>query len=67
LAVVQDLLIVLLIFDPPHPVPPWMWIITLALTPAAIISGGYLHGRMQADRALPHHDFADGSNTASDD
>lgn len=43
MAIVQDLLIVVLIFEPPHPVPPWMWIISLVVAPAAIIYGGYLH------------------------
>ncbi len=42
MAVVQELLIVALMFNPPHPTPPWMWAITLAVTPAAIIAGGYL-------------------------
>ena len=45
MAIVQDLLIVALIFNPPHPVPPWMWAITLVVTPAAIIYGGYLRSR----------------------
>lgn len=45
MAIVQDLLIVVLIFEPPHPVPPWMWAIALVVTPAAIIFGGYLRIR----------------------
>jgi hypothetical protein len=45
MAIVQELLIVVLIFNPPHPVPPWMWAITLVVTPAAIVSGGYLRSR----------------------
>jgi hypothetical protein len=45
MAIVQDLLIVVLIFEPPHPVPPWMWAISLVVTPAAIICGGYLRSR----------------------
>ena len=45
MAIVQDLLIVMLIFNPPHPVPPWLWAITLVVTPAAIIFGGYLRSR----------------------
>ena len=48
MAVVQDLLIVVLIFEPPHPVPPWMWAITLVVTPAAIIYGGYVCSRPKA-------------------
>jgi hypothetical protein len=39
------LLIVLLIFNPPHPVPLWVWPISLSMTPAAIIFGGYLRSR----------------------
>jgi hypothetical protein len=42
MAVVQELLIVALMFNPPHPVPPWMWAMTLVVTPAAIIAGGFL-------------------------
>ena len=42
MAIVQELLIVALMFNPPHPAPPWMWALTLAVTPAAIIAGGYL-------------------------
>lgn len=34
MAIVQDLLIVALIFEPPHPVPAWMWAIALVVTPA---------------------------------
>jgi hypothetical protein len=45
MAIVQELLIVLLIFNPPHPVPPWMWAITLIVTPVAIICGGILRIR----------------------
>lgn len=45
MAVVQELLIVALMFNPPHPTPGWMWLITLATTPAAIIGGGYLRSR----------------------
>jgi hypothetical protein len=45
MAIVQELLIVMLIFNPPHPVPPWVWPITLLITPAAIIYGGYLRSR----------------------
>lgn len=45
MAVVQELLIVLLIFAPPHPVPRWMWGITFVVTPAAIICGGFLRSR----------------------
>lgn len=48
MAIVQELLIVVLIFEPPHPVPPWMWAITLVVTPAAIIYGGYLRTRTKA-------------------
>ena len=44
-AIVQDLLIVVLNFEPPHPVPPWMWAISLAMTPPAIIYGDYLRSR----------------------
>ena len=42
MAVVQELLIVALMFNPPHPTPRWVWAITLVVTPAAIIAGGYL-------------------------
>jgi hypothetical protein len=42
MAIVQELLIVVLIFEPPHPVPPWVWTIGLVVTPSAIIYGGYL-------------------------
>jgi hypothetical protein len=48
MAILQELLIVALIFSPPHPVPPWMWAITLLVTPAAIVCGGYLRSRQQA-------------------
>ena len=44
-AVVQELLIVAVIFKPPHPVPAWIWAIGLVVTPAAIIYGGYLRSR----------------------
>lgn len=47
MAIVQELLTVVLIFEPPHPVPSWMWAITLVLTPVAIIYGGYLCCRSQ--------------------
>jgi hypothetical protein len=47
MAVVQELLIVALMFKPPHPVPPWMWPIMLTVTPIAIIVGGYLRSRLQ--------------------
>jgi len=58
MAIVQELLIVALIFKPPHPVPPWMWAITLLVTPAAIILGGYLRSRSKSaagerDRSAP--------------
>lgn len=42
MAIVQELLIAALMLNPPHPVPAWMWALTLTLTPAAIIYGGYL-------------------------
>ena len=45
MAIVQELLIVALIFNPPHPVPPWMWLLTLTLAPLAILCGGYLRTR----------------------
>jgi len=48
MAVVQELLIAALIFNPPHPVPAWMWALTLILTPAAIVLGGYLYVRRPA-------------------
>lgn len=48
MAIVQELLTVLLIFNPPHPVPPWMWTLSLALTPPAIIYGGYLCNKVSA-------------------
>jgi hypothetical protein len=47
MALVQELLIAVLIFNPPHPVPAWMWAITLTTAPIAIIFGGYLHSRRQ--------------------
>ena len=52
MAVVQELLIVVLIFNPPHPVPIWVWPLTLVLTPAAIIFGGYLRTRKHGRVAL---------------
>ena len=45
MAVVQELLTVLLMFNPPHPVPAWMWATMLVVTPVAIIFGGYLWSR----------------------
>ena len=48
MAVVQELLIVMLIFNPPHPVPLWVWPLTLLITPAAILFGGYLRSRRKA-------------------
>ena len=45
MAIVQDLLTVVLIFEPPHPVPPWYWALALVMTPPAIIYGGYLRIR----------------------
>ena len=45
MALVQEVLIVAVIFQPPHPVPPWIWAIGLVVTPAAIIFGGYLRSR----------------------
>lgn len=48
MAIVQELLTVALIFNPPHPVPPWMWALSLALTPPAIIYGGYLCTKTKA-------------------
>jgi hypothetical protein len=45
MAIVQELLIVALIFNPPHPAPAWAWALTLALTPVAIILGGFLYSR----------------------
>lgn len=48
MAILQELLIVLLIFAPPHPVPPWMWVITFVVTPVAIIFGGSLQSRPKA-------------------
>lgn len=33
--------------------PPWLWLITLAVTPPAIIYGGYLRSRSQTRSALP--------------
>jgi hypothetical protein len=54
MATVQELLIVLLIFNPPHPVPPWMWAITLTATPIAIVAGGILRIRhVDSKRAEP--------------
>jgi hypothetical protein len=45
MAIVQELLILALMFNPPHPVPPWLWAVALIVTPAAIICGGYLRSR----------------------
>ena len=45
MAVLQELLIVVLIFNPPHPTPAWMWGLTLVIAPAAIIMGGRLYGK----------------------
>jgi hypothetical protein len=45
MAVIQELLMIALIFNPPHPVPPWIWAIGLTMTPIAIILGGYLRSR----------------------
>jgi hypothetical protein len=45
MAVIQELLMAVLIFNPPHPVPPWIWAIGLIMTPIAIICGGYLRSR----------------------
>ena len=47
MAIVPEMLIVVLIFEPPHPVPPWMWAIALVVTPAAII-----YGRVQRNRTV---------------
>lgn len=48
MAIVQDLLTVVVIFEPPHPVPPWYWALALVVTPPAIIYGGYLRSRPKA-------------------
>jgi hypothetical protein len=48
MAIVQELLIVVLIFEPPHPTPSWIWAIGLIVTPTAIIYGGYLRIRPKA-------------------
>ena len=48
MAIVQDLLTVVVIFEPPHPVPPWYWALALTMTPPAIIYGGYLRSRPKA-------------------
>ena len=48
MAIVQELLMVVVILDPPHPVPPWVWAIGLVVTPAAIIYGGHLRSRSKA-------------------
>jgi hypothetical protein len=45
MAAIQELLILALMANPPHPVPPWMWLVTLTLTPLAIVVGGYLRTR----------------------
>ena len=45
MAVLQELLIVVLIINPPHPTPAWMWGLTLVIAPAAIIMGGRLYGK----------------------
>lgn len=51
MAIVQDLLIVVLIFEPPHPVPAWMWAVGLVVTPAAICAVGPRR-RNQLNQAL---------------
>jgi hypothetical protein len=58
MAIVQELLIVALMFAPPHPVPPGMWAITLLLTPAAIMAGGVLFARRARPAAGIHIDAA---------
>jgi hypothetical protein len=45
MALVQELLIVVLIFEPPHRVPRWMWAIALVVTPTAIVYGGVMRSR----------------------
>ena len=45
MAIVQELLIIALIFNPPHPVPGWLWAVSLIVTPLAIVYGGYLRCR----------------------
>ena len=53
MAILQELLIVALIFNPPHPVPAWSWALALLLTPAAIVLGGYLYGRRNVAPSKP--------------
>ena len=45
MAIVQEMLIVTLMFAPPHPVPVWMWAVTLIVSPMAIVSGGWFRDR----------------------
>ena len=48
MAIVQELLIVVVMMEPPHPVPPWIWAIGMVVTPAAIIYGGYVRSRRKS-------------------
>lgn len=53
MAVLQELLILALIFNPPHPTPAWMWGLTLVVAPAAIIMGGRLYERARPEIQMP--------------
>jgi hypothetical protein len=45
MAVIMDLLLVMMIFNPPHEVPMWYWVSGLVVGPIVIIYGGYLWWR----------------------
>lgn len=53
MASVQVLLTVALIFAPPHPVPPWIWALTLVVTPVAICLGGRIASKQGPTHAVP--------------
>ena len=42
LAILQELLIVVMMMGPPHPVPTWMWGVALVAAPISILLGGCL-------------------------
>lgn len=59
MACVQVLLTVALIFAPPHPVPAWIWALTLLVTPVAICLGGRIGSRPTSTHATPASAQAD--------
>lgn len=60
MACVQVLLTVALIFAPPHPVPAWIWALTLLVTPVAICLGGRIGSRPTSTHGTPASTQADG-------